>query len=386
MLESIRARGPLRTLTTMQLVVLAVVGLILIFLVIGTINQAIAPKPQFEFGLQPQPFIVLAVLAFLGGFLSFVSPCTLPILPAYFAFAVQSDRKHIALNTVVFMLGLGTMFSLLGATASVIGRTLNQNQQLILLIGGALVIVFGVMSLLGKGFTGLVPNQNEEQVQNTSLGGSYLFGLTFAVGWSSCVGPILGTVLTMAGTTGSVLRGVMLGFIYTLGLGLPLIVVSTFFGRASRKSLFWRILRGKGWQVSVSTLVVGLIWALAIWFILMSFADYLFFHVEALGRQELTTFHRVGMLVIAVLAVGLWIAAGPNKGRIDLHLHSTQLVSGVLFIMLGVMMLSGQLTAFNQLATTPLSECVIAVEDQIVTRLTGAEPIPFSEACPLLNQ
>jgi cytochrome c-type biogenesis protein len=369
----------------MQLVVLGIVLLISIFLAIGTISELVAPKPQFEFGLQQQSFVVLAVLAFLGGFLSFVSPCTLPILPAYFAFAFQSGRKHIALNTIVFMLGLATMFSLLGATGAVIGRVLNQNQQLILLIGGALIIGFGVMSLLGKGFGGLV-QQNEEQVQNTSLGGSYLFGLTFAVGWSSCVGPILGTVLTMAGTTGSVLRGVMLGFIYTLGLGLPLIVVSTFFGRASRKSLFWRILRGKGWQVSAPALAIGLIWAVAIWFILMAVADYLFFHVDALAGQELTTFHRIGLLVIAVMAVGLWIAAGPNKGRIDLHLHSTQLVSGLLFILLGVMMLTGQLTAFNSLASTDLAQCIIAVEDQVVTRFTGAEPLPFREACPLLSE
>lgn len=385
MLESIRTRGPLRTLTTMQLVVLGLVLLISIFLAIGTISEMVSPKPQFAFGLQQQSFAVLAVLAFLGGFLSFVSPCTLPILPAYFAFAFQSGRKYIALNTIAFMLGLGTMFSLLGATGAVIGRVLNQNQQLILLIGGALIIVFGVMSLLGKGFSGVV--QNEEQVQNTSLGGSYLFGLTFAVGWSSCVGPILGTVLTMAGTTGSVLRGVMLGFIYTLGLGLPLIVVSTFFGRASRKSLFWRILRGKGWQVSVPSLAVGLLWALAIWFVLMAVADYLFFRLDALAGQELTTFHRVGLLVIAVMAVMLWIAAGPNKGKIDLHLHSTQLVSGLLFIVLGVMMLTGQLTALNSLASTDLAECVIAVEDQIVTRFTGDGSVatPFREACPLLN-
>jgi cytochrome c-type biogenesis protein len=385
MLESIRERGPLRALSTMQLVALGIVILVSIFIVIGTINEVTAPKPQFAFGLQHQSFAVLAVLAFLGGFLSFVSPCTLPILPAYFAFAFQSGRRSIALNTIVFMLGLATMFSLLGATASVIGRVLNQNQQVILLLGGALVLGFGIMSLLGKGFGGVV--QNEEQVQNTSLGGSYLFGLTFAVGWSSCVGPILGTVLTMAGTSGSVLRGVMLGFIYTLGLGLPLIVVSTFFGRASRKSLFWRILRGKGWQVNVPALAIGLVWALAIWFILVSVADYLFFHVEALCGQELTTFHRVGLLVISIAAVMLWIWAGPNRGKVELHLHSTQLISGVLFVLLGVLMLSGRLTAFNSLADTGFAQCVVAVEYLIVTRLMGDGTVAssFRDACPLLN-
>lgn len=386
MLESIKTKGPLRTLSTMQLVAFGLIGLIVIFLIVGTISEAIAPKPQFQFGLTPQPFIVLAVLSLLGGFLSFLSPCTLPILPAYFAFAVQSDRKHIALNTIVFMMGLGTMFSLLGATASRLGQLLNQNQQLILILGGALIILFGVMSLIGKGFTGLVTS--EEQVQNTGLWSSYLFGLTFAVGWSACVGPILGTVLTMAGTAGSVLRGVMLGFIYTLGLGLPLIVVSTFFGRASRQSLFWRVLRGKGWQVNAPVIIVGLLWAIAIWFILMALSDYLFFHLDALAGQEFTTFHRVGLLIIAIAGVALWILAGPIKQRMELHLHSTQLFSGVLFIILGVMMLTGRLTAFNSLASTPVAECLLAVEDQIVTRLTSDEAavIPFAESCPLLRE
>ena len=102
MLDS--AKGPLRSLSTMQLAVVGLVALIVVFLVIGTVTQSSAPEPIFG-GLQTQPFLVLAALAGFAGLMSFVSPCTLPILPAYFAFAFSSGRKQIATNTLFFMLG-----------------------------------------------------------------------------------------------------------------------------------------------------------------------------------------------------------------------------------------------------------------------------------------
>jgi len=160
------------------------------------------------------------------------------LLTAYFAFAFQSDRSRIAANTLAFMLGLATTFSLFGAVGFALGRVLLQNQQLILLVGGSAILIFGVMNLLGRGFSGVATASAAGQTPSPSMSGSYLFGLTFAFGWSACVGPILGAVLTLAAQTTSVGRGVMLLFIYTLGLGLPLLLVSTFFGRMSRQSTF----------------------------------------------------------------------------------------------------------------------------------------------------
>jgi cytochrome c biogenesis protein CcdA len=311
--------------------------------------------------------MVLAFLAAFGGIMSFVSPCTLPILPAYFAFAVASGRKQIALNTLVFMLGLATVFSIMGAGASVIGRVLRQNQSLIMLVGGALVLIFGVMALMGRGFTG-VQKQDEEVVRNNSLGGSYLFGMTFAVGWSSCVGPILGTVLTMAGTTGSVIRGMMLLFIYALALGLPLIIVSTFFGRADRQSFVWRALRGKGWNVSVSVLLIGLVWALAIWRILVAAGEYAFLNFDFFADQTFTFGHEIILLAIAVIGVLLWILTSPKRERmVPLHLHTTQLVSGTLFILMGLFLLSGSLASFNSLVPPDLALWFAEFEDKLIT-------------------
>ncbi|MCA9982912.1 MAG: hypothetical protein KDE59_01415, partial [Anaerolineales bacterium] len=119
--------------TTGRMLAIGIAILIVAFLIIGTINDANAPEPEFSFGIQSQSFLLLALLSFGGGLLSFLSPCTLPILPAYFAFAFQSGRKTIAANTMMFLLGLATMFSLLGAGASAIGRVLQQSQQVILL-------------------------------------------------------------------------------------------------------------------------------------------------------------------------------------------------------------------------------------------------------------
>jgi cytochrome c-type biogenesis protein len=358
------AKNPFRSLSPMQLIVVGITLLIIIFVIVGSITQSSAPEPFFG-GLQTQPFLILALLALFAGLMSFASPCTLPILPAYFAFAFQSGRKQIALNTVVFMLGLASVFSIMGAGASVIGQVLRQNQTLILLISGSLILIFGVMNLLGRGFTGV--SRQMDQKHTNSTRGSFLFGMTFAVGWSSCVGPILGTVLTMAGTTGSVVRGMMLLFIYALGLGLPLIIVSTFFGRADRNGLFWRTLRGKGWNISVRSILVGLIWALAIWRILVAAVQYAFLNIGYLSGQEFTTLHEIGLLVVAITGVVLWTLTSPeHRERIQLHLHSTQLVSGAMFVLLGLLFLNGSLATFNTLVPPDLAIWFAGLEDRII--------------------
>lgn len=355
---------PLKSLTPAQRLAGGIVAVVIVIIVAGSFLGSPGPSDGFSFGFQSQSFLILAILAFAGGLLSFASPCTLPILPAYFAFAFQSGRKQIAANTMAFMLGLGVMFSLLGAGASAIGNVLNQSADLLLLIGGSFIVVFGLMSLMGKGFSGLV---QEDTVRNDSLGGSFAFGLTFAVGWTSCTGPILGAVLTLAATSGSVLRGVMLLFIYTLGLGLPLLFVSTLFGRASRQSLFWRILRGKGWTVDVSRLVVGAVWALVIWRILIAVANFALSPSNTLAARPLQPWQTAGLLGISILGVALWILTGRQRGSLTLHLHSTQLISGALFIVLGLLMISGVLAYFNSLIPPDLAIWFAGIEEWLIS-------------------
>jgi cytochrome c biogenesis protein CcdA len=288
------------------------------------------------------------------------------VLTAYFAFAFQSGRKQIATNTLAFMLGLGTTFSLLGAVGFILGRVLRQNEQLLVLLGGALILFFGVMSLLGKGFGG-IQSASQSQIRSDNVRGSYLFGLSFAVGWSSCVGPILGSVLTLAAQTTSVWKGMMLLFIYTLGLGLPLAVVSTLFGRMSRKSLFWRVLRGKGWAWDAHLLLVALLWALAIWAVLAAFGQYAFRNFTALSGQEFTNVHAIGLLLLTAIGAALWVFTSPGEPRVTVHLHSTQIISGGLFILIGSLMLAGKLTTFNSLIPPDLAVWFIEIEEKFVT-------------------
>ncbi|MEM7331556.1 MAG: cytochrome c biogenesis CcdA family protein [Chloroflexota bacterium] len=353
-------------LSSAQKILLVLVGLVVAFLILGSISSS-GNDGGLNVGIQTQPFLVLAVLSFGGGVLSFVSPCTLPVLTAYFAFAFQSGRSQIAANTLAFLAGLATTFSLFGAAGFVLGRVLLRNQQLILLIGGAVIVIFGVMSLLGKGFQGVdATGSGGPQPKSSTLGGSYLFGLTFAVGWSSCVGPILGSVLTLAAQTTSVFNGMMLLFIYAMGLGLPLIIVSTFFGRMSRKSLFWRILRGKGWEVNTHTIVVALVWALAVWQILIAVVEYSFRNFAFFGGQTYTVGHTIALLVVSLLGAALWVFTSSGERQTIVHLHSTQLVSGGLFIMIGILMLNGTLAQFNSLIPPELAIWFIELEEQLI--------------------
>ncbi len=357
---------PIRTLSSGQRLLLVLVGLVVAFLIVGSLMQS-NNEGGLNIGIQTQPFLVLAILSFGGGLLSFTSPCTLPVLTAYFAFAFQSGRSQIAANTLAFMMGLATTFSILGAVGFAIGRVLLRNQQAILLFGGGIILVFGVLSLLGKGFGGVsTAEMGGAQPKNNTMGGSYLFGLTFAIGWSSCVGPILGSVLTLAAQTTSVWNGMMLLFIYTMGLGLPLLIVSTFFGRMSRKSLFWRILKGKGWEWNTHMIVVGIVWALAVWQILVAAGTYAFRTFSVFSGQAFTSFHVYGLLFISILGAALWVFTSPKEKQTTIYLHTTQLVSGGMFILIGTLMLSGKLATFNNLIPPDMTEWFIQIEERFI--------------------
>jgi len=257
--------------------VLVLIGFVIALIVTPSGSESVNTVETVE----KASFIVVAFLAFFAGVFSFVSPCTLPILPAYFAFTFQSDRKRIMTMTAAFFVGFAVVNALLGATASALGGWLVRNQVTLTKMAGWLLLGFGLMSVLGKGFTGPTFTRNP----SASLGGAAVFGATFAITVTACTAPILGGILTLSAGQ-SVARGVVLLFIYSLGLGLPLILVSTFIGDRPRDSLIWRILRGKGWDVS--------------------------------------------------------IGLGPLREEpLQLHLHTTNIASGVLFLLLGYVMVRG---------------------------------------------
>jgi cytochrome c-type biogenesis protein len=203
-----------------------------------------APKPN----LPDSGILVLTLLAFVAGVFSFLSPCTLPILPAYFAVTAQTDRARMGMMSLAFFFGLASLFVAMGASASVLGQLLRDYMFQISQIGGGIVVIFGVMTLFGKGFSGA----SFQGKPTSTFIGFFLFGATFALGWTPCVGPILSSILMLAASEKTVLQGMNLLFFYAVGLGLPLILVATLCGNLPKSGMFWTLLRGKGWDILIA--------------------------------------------------------------------------------------------------------------------------------------
>ncbi len=191
--------------------------------------------------------LAVAVLAGLG---SFVAPCILPMIPAFLAYisgatlselnqkggsqTITVNRSRIILNTLFFVLGFSVVFSTLGV---IINSTLtNSSSELIQgfnQVGGIIIIGFGVFLLLSSKINKLnIEKKFIPKRSKSSYPLSFVFGLAFAAGWTPCVGPILGTILTLAATTPSVSFNLLLA--YSLGLGIPFVLMGVFFSRANK--------------------------------------------------------------------------------------------------------------------------------------------------------
>ena len=189
-------------------------------------------------GLLPAMFVAMS-----GGLISFLSPCVLPIVPPYLAYMsgvtisemkdeARARRKAIR-SALFFVLGLSTIFLLLGFTASAFGVFFLKNQVLFTKISGAVVIVFGLHFL--NVFR--IPLLDREARVDTgesggSVFGAYILGLAFAFGWTPCIGPQLGAILFLAASEASVVRGTLLLGVYAAGLGVPFLLAAMFLNRS----------------------------------------------------------------------------------------------------------------------------------------------------------
>ncbi|GAB4408251.1 MAG: cytochrome c biogenesis protein CcdA [Thermodesulfovibrionales bacterium] len=179
-------------------------------------------------------------LAFLAGVLSFLSPCVLPLVPSYVSFITgvsfddltgDIDRKRIRYltiaNSLAFILGFSAVFITLGASSSAIGRFLFEYQEWIRIIGGIVIIIFG---LFVAGFLriGFLTRDKKLHLSGKPAGyiGTFIVGMTFAAGWTPCIGPILGTILLYASSKASAFYGFKLLAVYSLGLAIPFFISS----------------------------------------------------------------------------------------------------------------------------------------------------------------
>ena len=183
------------------------------------------------------------IVALMAGGVSFLSPCVLPIVPPYLAYMsgvslndMQGEtaaRRRATIAALFFVMGLSTVFLILGFTASAFGAFFLQNQILFARISGVVIIVFGLHFL---GVFRIAFLDREARMDAGDKGGSsfgaYVLGLAFAFGWTPCIGPQLGAILSLAASEASVARGTLLLGVYAAGLGIPFLLAAMFISRA----------------------------------------------------------------------------------------------------------------------------------------------------------
>jgi cytochrome c-type biogenesis protein len=181
--------------------------------------------------------------AFMAGLLSFFSPCILPLIPAYFTFITglsldelsldrREIRKKVILSTLAYVSGFSFIFVLLGASASFLGGFMAKYTWIIQYFGGAIVIIFGlhllgVINIKGLNFERKI-HLNKKPIH---LMGTFVIGMAFGAGWSPCIGPLLGSILIIAGSQETVVKGMVLLGIYSAGLAIPFLLISLFINR-----------------------------------------------------------------------------------------------------------------------------------------------------------
>ena len=176
-------------------------------------------------------------VAFSAGLFSFLSPCVLPLFPSYLSFITGMSvvdlsaelspavRRRVLLHAIVFVLGFSLVFVGLGASFSAVGQFLLDYRDWIRRVGGVLIVIFGLY-IAGVFRLGLFGRTAQWQIREKPAGylGTLAVGVTFAIGWTPCVGPILGAILSLAGTAETVTTGVGLLVAYSLGLGVPFLL------------------------------------------------------------------------------------------------------------------------------------------------------------------
>jgi cytochrome c-type biogenesis protein len=222
-------------------------------------------------------------VAFLAGLASFLSPCVLPLVPIYLAQLVgqsiyqSSDtpgneiegpaRLNTFLHALVFVAGFTVAFVSLGATASALGAFLKIHQFLLRQVGGVLMVIIG-LHLTGIFKLPFLYRTKRFQYRPNRPGypASFLIGLIFAIGWTPCVGLILGPILVLASNAGTLREGVMLLLIYSLGLGIPFLLLGLGLDRLN-KLLKW--LKPHTWKIEIGTGIIMIVLGVMIYFNLL---------------------------------------------------------------------------------------------------------------------
>lgn len=192
----------------------------------------------------------LIIPSFIAGLLTFLAPCTLPLIPAYLGFVGGSSirdaldeetashaRRRVFLNGLFFVLGFSAVFILLGVFAGTLGSLVAVSRIWLARIGGAMIVMFGLIMLDVFPIPQLASahplfRMQMETVRRGKYGFSFLLGVMFGTGWTPCIGPILGAVLTLAGTSATAFSGAILLAVFSIGLAVPFLAIALSLGRA----------------------------------------------------------------------------------------------------------------------------------------------------------
>jgi cytochrome c-type biogenesis protein len=180
----------------------------------------------------------LPLAAFLAGILSFLSPCVLPLVPGYVSLIsgasveeLQTSERRVLgtvmLHSITFVLGFSVVFIALGAVATGVGQVMNEYHSLLSKVAGIVVIIFGLHLTGILKIKALYADKRMHDVKGSaSAVGSFAVGFAFAFGWTPCIGPILATILVLAGAQGTVMKAIVLLAVYSLGLAVPFLLTS----------------------------------------------------------------------------------------------------------------------------------------------------------------
>lgn len=211
-----------------------------------------------------EPASIGIALAFSAGLLSFLSPCVLPLIPSYLTFVtgvgfddLSRARRSALVHALLFVCGFTLIFVALGASASVLGRVLLVYRIWITRVGGALVVLFGLY-LLGAIRVGAFDRERRVHLANKPVGylGTVLVGMAFGAGWTPCLGPILGAILTYTAEAADLSKGLALLFAYSLGLAIPFLIAAVAVERFLEAMTVLRPYLARVSQISGALLVV----------------------------------------------------------------------------------------------------------------------------------
>ena len=215
-------------------------------------------------------------LAFLGGLLSFLSPCILPLAPGYLGLisgisagelaeqdgtsGAKAKKWRILQATGAFILGFTIVFVMMGLTSSYLGQLLSGNRMLIMRISGVIVILLGLHQAGWLPIRWLYRERRFNVDKSIGLGGAFLTGLAFSFGWTPCVGPILGSIMALAASQAKLGEGILLLTVYSLGLAVPFILLAVAFDQVSRSlNRIKRYMKYLEWASGILLIVMGIL-------------------------------------------------------------------------------------------------------------------------------